>query len=589
MTTKDYQRLSPLAIFLRYFANHKKLFAIDVLCAVGIAAVDLLFPLVTRSALYEMLPGKLYQLFFTVMIAVLCCYVLRSFLQFIVAYYGHTFGIRVEADIRKDLFGKMQQMSFDFYDENRTGKLMSRLTSDLFELTELAHHGPEDLLTSVLTIIGALVVMVSIRWELALIVALMIPVFLVVVMFMRRGMSRASAAAKEKTGHINQEIESSLSGFRTSKAFANEAVENARFNAANEIYKTSKRDFHKAMGRFHSCTEFFLCSLNVIIIGVGGYFVMGDEMDHRDLLTFTLYISSFVGPMRKLSGFSELFANGFAGLNRFVSIMRMEPTIQDKPDAVDLKDVKGAIDVENVSFAYDGNLDVLHDVTLHVKPGETLAIVGPSGGGKSTLCQLIPRFYEVSSGTIAIDGLDVRDVTQKSIHENIGIVQQDVFLFADTILENIRYGRPGASFEEVVEAAKKAEIYEDILAMPQGFDTYVGERGTLLSGGQKQRVAIARIFLKNPPILILDEATSALDSVTEAKIQRAFDTLAQGRTTLIIAHRLSTIRSANRIVSIADGYITECGTHEELLETGGIYAELYKTQNALALSALKKI
>ena len=587
MTTKDYQRLSPLAIFLRYFSNHKKLFAIDVLCAVGIAAIDLLFPLVTRSALYEMLPGKLYQLFFTVMAGVLCCYVLRSVLQYIVAYYGHTFGIRVEADIRKDLFAKMQQMSFDFYDENRTGKLMSRLTSDLFELTELAHHGPEDLLTSVLTIIGALVVMVSIRWELAVIVALMIPVFLVVVMTMRRSMARASAAAKEKTGHINQEIESSLSGFRTSKAFANEAVENARFNAANEIYKTSKRDFHKAMGRFHSCTEFFLCSLNVIIIGVGGYFVMRDEMDHRDLLTFTLYISSFVGPMRKLSGFSELFANGFAGLNRFVNIMRMEPTIQDKADAQPLKEVKGAIDVENVSFTYDGALDVLHNVNLQIHPGETLAIVGPSGGGKSTLCQLIPRFYEVTSGGISIDGQNIQDVTQASIHENTGIVQQDVFLFADTILDNIRYGRPGATFEEVVEAAKKAEIYEDILAMPQGFDTYVGERGTLLSGGQKQRVAIARIFLKNPPILILDEATSALDSVTEAKIQRAFDALAKGRTTLIIAHRLSTIRASHRIVSIADGLITECGTHEELLATGGIYSQLYNTQNALALEAMK--
>ncbi len=364
-------------------------------------------------------------------------------------------------------------------------------------------------------------------------------------------------------------------------------MENARFGDANEIYKTSKREFHKAMGRFHSSVEFFLCSLNVVIIGVGGYFVMCGDMDYRDLLTFTLYISSFVGPMRKLSGFSEMFANGFAGLNRFVAIMRTEPTLQDKPGAPDLKDVKGNIRVDNVSFAYDGDLDVLRDVSLEVMPGETIAIVGPSGGGKTTLCQLIPRFYDVSSGAISIDGLDIRDVTQNSIHENIGIVQQDVFLFADTIFENIRYGKPDATMDEVVEAARKAEIYEDILAMPQGFDTYVGERGTLLSGGQKQRVAIARIFLKNPPILILDEATSALDSVTEAKIQRAFDALAKGRTTLIIAHRLSTIRNANRIVSIADGYITECGTHEELLKTDGIYAQLYKTQNALALEAMK--
>ena len=587
MTTKDYQRKKPLMIFLSYFGNHKKLFAIDVTCAVLIAAIDLAFPLVTRSALYDMLPGQMYRTFFTVMIAVVASYVLRSFLQFIVAYYGHTFGIRVEADIRKDLFRHMQEMSFDFYDQNRTGALMSRLTSDLFELTELAHHGPEDLLTSTLTIIGALAVMGSIRWQLAVVVALMIPIFLIVVMTMRRSMGRASRATKEKTAHINQEIESSLSGFRTAKAFANEPTENARFNAANELFKTSKRDFHKAMGRFHSSVEFFLCSLNVVIIGIGGYFVMQGEMDYRDLLTFTLYISSFVSPMRKLSSFSEMFANGFAGLNRFVTIMRTEPTIQDQPDAKPLAEVKGEIQVNNVSFAYEGDLDVLHDVSLHVQPGETIAIVGPSGGGKTTLCQLIPRFYDVDSGSISIDGQDIRDVTQKSIHENIGIVQQDVFLFADTIFENIRYGKPDATMEEVVEAAKRAEIYDDILAMPNGFETYVGERGTLLSGGQKQRVAIARIFLKNPPILILDEATSALDSVTEAKIQRAFDNLSVGRTTLIIAHRLSTIRSAHRIVSIADGIITECGSHEELLEKDGIYAALYKTQNALALEALK--
>ena len=587
MKKEDFRRKSPLIIFLSYFGRHKGLFAVDILCAVCIAGVDLLFPLITRSALYDMLPNQMYRTFFTVMAVFVVFYALRAFLNYIVAYYGHTFGIRVEADIRADLFRHMQEMSFDFFDRNRTGQLMSRLTSDLFELTELAHHGPEDLLTSVLTIVGALVVMGSIRWELALIVGLMIPVFLLVVMTMRRSMGKASRAAKEKTGHINQEIESSLSGIRTAKAFANEPVENARFTAANEIFKTSKREFHKAMGRFHSSVEFFLCSLNVVVIGVGGYFVMRGKMDYRDLLTFVLYISSFVNPMRKLSGFSEMFANGFAGLNRFVGIMRTEPTLQDLPDAKPLTDVKGEISVEHVSFAYDGDLDVLRDVSLRVAPGETVAIVGPSGGGKTTLCQLIPRFYDVSSGAITIDGQDIREVTQTSIHENIGIVQQDVFLFADTIFENIRYGKPDATMEEVVEAAKRAEIYEDILAMPQGFDTYVGERGTLLSGGQKQRVAIARIFLKNPPILILDEATSALDSVTEAKIQRAFDTLTEGRTTLIIAHRLSTIRAANRIVSIADGVITECGTHEELLQTDGIYAQLYKTQNALALEAMK--
>lgn len=587
MTLKEYREKSPLAIFLNYFKNHKKLFALDIGSAMLIAAIDLSFPLVTRKALYDLLPNGMYRMFFAVMAIVACFFVLRAFLNFVVAYLGHTFGIRVEADIRKDLFRQMQAMSFDFYDNNRTGQLMSRMTTDLFDLTELAHHGPEDVVTSVVTIVGALIVMAAIRWELAAVVAVTVPLFLVVAMSMRSNMSRVSVKVKQKTGHINTEIESSLSGIRTAKAFANENVEIARFDAANEIYKTSKREFHKAMGMFSSSVEFFLTSLNVLVIAMGGYMIMRNKMDYRDLITFNLYIATFVNPMRKLSQFSEMFANGFAGLNRFVEIMRTEPTVQDSADAVELKNVQGGIQVEHVSFTYDGDLPVLHDVSLRVEPGETVAIVGPSGGGKSTLCQLIPRFYDVTGGSISIDGTDVRRICQKSLHSAIGIVQQDVFLFADTVFENIRYGKPNATAEEVYEAARKAEIYEDILAMPKGFDTYVGERGTLLSGGQKQRIAIARIFLMNPPILILDEATSALDSVTEAKIQRAFDALAEGRTTLIIAHRLSTIRSANRIVSIADGVITECGTHRELLERGGIYADLYRTQNALALGNMQ--
>ncbi len=587
MTTEEYRKKSPLMIFLSYFKNHKGLFILDMCCAVAIALIDLAFPLVTRSALYDMLPNQMYKTFFTIMIAVVVAYVLRSVLNFIITYYGHTFGIRVEADIRRDLFRHMQTLSFDFYDRNRTGHLMSRLTSDLFEITEFAHHGPEDLVISLLTIVGALAVMASIQWRLALAVAVMIPIFLVVVASMRKRMSATSKAVKQRTAHINAEIESSLSGIRTAKAFANEDVEDARFSAANTLFKTSKREHHKAMGIFHSAMEFFLCSLNVIVVALGGYYIMKGEMNYADLLTFNLYIASFTSPMRKLSAFSETFVSSFAGLNRFVELMRTEPTVQDAPDAEALTKAQGAISVEDVSFAYDGDLAVLHNVSLQVEPGETIAIVGPSGGGKTTLCQLIPRFYDVSSGSISIDGKDIRSLTQQSIHENIGIVQQDVFLFADTIFENIRYGKPGATMEEVVEAAKRAEIYEDILAMPQGFDTYVGERGTLLSGGQKQRVAIARIFLKNPPILILDEATSALDSVTEAKIQRAFDNLAVGRTTLIIAHRLSTIRNANRIVSIADGVITECGSHQDLVNTDGIYAQLYRTQNALALEAMR--
>ena len=587
MTTEEYRKKKPLAVFLHYFKNHRRLFAIDITCAMLIALIDLAFPLVTRASLYDLLPNGKYGVFFALMAGCLGFYILRSYLNYIVCYYGHTFGIRVEADIRADLFHHMQDMSYDFYDANRTGQLMSRLTSDLFELTELAHHGPEDVLTSSVTILGALIVMATIRWELALVVGILVPIFLLVVMSMRKNLGEVSTGVKQKTGHINTEIESSLSGIRTAKAFGNEDVEIRRFDAANEIYKTSKRSFHKAMGRFNSTMELFLTVLNVVVIAVGGFMIMQGKMDYRDLLTFSLYIATFVNPMRKLSTLSEMFANGFAGLNRFVEIMRMEPSVQDAENARDLTDVKGAIQVDHVSFTYDGTLPVLHDVSLNVAPGETVAIVGPSGGGKSTLCQLIPRFYDVSQGAIRIDGLDVRDIRQQSLHKTIGIVQQDVFLFADTILENIRYGRPDATDEEVMEAAKRAEIYGDILAMPQGFGTYVGERGTLLSGGQKQRVAIARIFLMDPAILILDEATSALDSVTEAKIQRAFDALSRGRTTLIIAHRLSTIRSASRIISIADGRITESGTHGELLSKGGVYADLYNTQNALALETLK--
>ena len=583
MTTEEYRKKSPLRIFLHYFGNHKGLFALDIGCATLIALIDLAFPLVTRKSLYDLLPNGKYGVFFGLMIAAAIVYVLRAGLNYIVCYFGHTFGIRVEADIREDLFRHMQELSYDFYDANRTGQLMSRLTADLFELTELAHHGPEDLLTSFITIVGALIVMATIRWELALAVGILIPIFLVVIMTMRSNMSKVSVVVKQKTGHINTEIESSLSGIRTAKAFGNEEVEMARFNAANEMFKTSKRSFHKAMGAFNSAMELFLTSMNVAVIAMGGYMIMKGRMDYRDLITFSLYIATFVTPMRKLSTFSELFANGFAGLNRFVEIMRTEPTIRDSKGAKPLETVKGEITVDHVSFAYDGDLAVLHDVSLQVAPGETIAIVGPSGGGKSTLCQLIPRFYDVTGGSISIDGLDVRSITQKSLHKAIGIVQQDVFLFADTILENIRYGRPGATDQEVMEAARRAEIYDDIQAMPNGFQTYVGERGTLLSGGQKQRVAIARIFLMNPSILILDEATSALDSVTESKIQRAFDNLSKGRTTLIIAHRLSTIRSASRIVSISDGRITEIGTHQELLKKGGVYADLYRTQNALAL------
>ena len=579
MTMKDYRTRSPLRIFLSYFKPHWKLFSLDMGCAILIALVDLMFPLVSRAALYQWLPEKNYRVFFVVMAVVALAFVLRAVLYYIVTYWGHTFGIRVEADIRRDLFRHMQMLGFDFYDRNRTGQLMSRLTTDLFELTELAHHGPEDLTISVITIVGALAVMFTIEWRMALIVMAIIPVFLAVLMLLRGGMSRASVAAKQKTGAINAEIESGLSGIRTVKAFGNETIQQQRFDCANETFKTAKRGFHREMGRFNATMELFVTLLNVAVIAGGGWLIMGERMDYVDLITFSLYITTFITPVRKLANFAELFSNGFAGLHRFIELMSTEPTIADAPDAVTMEHVRGAVDVKDVSFTYDGAEEVLHHVDLHVAVGETVAVVGPSGGGKSTLCQLIPRFYDVTEGEIDIDGVDVRRLRLADLRRAVGVVQQDVFLFADTVRENIRYGRPDATDEEVEAAAKRAEIYDDILAMPQGFDTYVGERGTLLSGGQKQRVAIARVFLKDPPILILDEATSALDSVTESKIQHAFDMLAKGRTTLIIAHRLSTIRGADRILVVQEGCITEQGSHEELLARQGVYARLYHTQN----------
>ena len=567
--------------FIGYFRPHRKLLFLDFFCAFCVAAVDLVWPLASRYALTKLLPQQAFAAFFTIMAIMLGAYLLRAGLYYIIAYWGHIFGIRVETDIRQALFDHVQTLGFDYFGKKRTGELMSRLTTDLWEMAELAHHGPEDLLISGATIVGAIVVLMTIQWRLALVLALLIPLFLVVVLMRRRAMSRASREVKETAAEINADVESSLSGMRTAKAFANEPLEVEKFRRSNARYRTHKTKFYHEMGLFLSVMDLFLSFMSVAVISVGGWLIMRGRMDYVDLITFSMYIATFIAPVRKLVFFSEQFASGMAGLRRFDEVMRTEPTVTDAPDAVELETVKGEIAVEHVSFSYPEKSEVLRDVTFRVAAGETIAVVGPSGGGKTTLCHLIPRFYDVEDGAITVDGTDVRKLRQVSLRRKIGIVQQDVFLFADTVLENIRYGRPDATMEEVIEAAKRAEIYDDILAMPQGFNTFVGERGTRLSGGQKQRVAIARIFLKNPPILILDEATSSLDSVTESKIQRAFDELAKGRTTLIIAHRLSTIRSASRILVISDGRLTESGSHEELMALDGLYAKLYRTQTEL--------
>ena len=574
---KDFSR-RPLGVFLSYFRPHMRPFVIDMLCATAVAVIDLVFPIVSRTSMQKLLPEQKYTVFFIVIGIVLLAYVLKGLLYYVITVVGHGMGVLVEADMRRDVFSHMQQLSFSFYDQNRTGALMSRVTNDLFDITELSHHGPENVLICTLTILGALIVMFFIRWELALVLFIILPLCILFTLHQRERMHRASIEVRKKTAEINAAIESGISGIRTAKAFSNENEELKKFDGSNDVFKTARRGYYKAMGMFQSGMEFSTGAMQVIVIGVGGLLIMRGRMDYIDLITFTLYVSAFVSPLRKLVMFMEQYTQGSAGFARFLEIMRTEPEIQDAPDAVELKDVKGEIAYENVSFRYKEGAEVLKDIDLSIRSGESFALVGPSGGGKTTLCHLLPRFYDVTEGRVTVDGIDVRDVTQDSLRRAIGIIQQDVFMFAGTVRENIRYGRPDATDQEVVEAAVRAEIHQEIMAMPDGYDTYIGERGVMLSGGQKQRISIARVFLKDPPILILDEATSALDSVTEAKIQASLDQLSRGRTCIIIAHRLSTIRNADRIAVVDGERIVEQGTHNELMEKDGAYAALRRAQ-----------
>ena len=575
---KNFDR-KPLSVFLSYFRPHGRLYAIDLSCAAAASLIDLAFPFASRAAMQRLLPARLFGAFFAVVALMLAAYALKGALYYVVTVVGHGVGVLVEADMRRDVFAHMQTLSFSFFDHNRTGALLSRVTNDLFDITELAHHGPENLLICTVTLAGSLLVMFALRWELALTLTVVLPPCLWFTVRQRARMKRAGVELRRKTAEINAAIESGISGIRTAKAFANEDEEQRKFERSNDVFRTAKQDYYRAMGLFNSGMEFSTGVMQTAVIGAGGALIMRGRMDYVDLVTFTLYVSAFLSPVRRLVQFMEQYTQGSAGFSRFLEIMRTRPEVADAPDAEELRNVRGDVRYEHVTFRYRDGTEALTDVSLAIRPGERFALVGPSGGGKSTLCHLLPRFYDATSGRVTVDGHDVRDVTQESLRRAIGVIQQDVFLFAGTVRENIRYGRPDATDEEVVRAAVRAQIHAEIMAMPDGYDTYVGERGVMLSGGQKQRISIARVFLKNPPILILDEATSALDSVTEQRIQQSLDELSEGRTSILIAHRLSTIRSADRIAVVEGARIVEQGTHGELLAKNGAYAALWRKGN----------
>ncbi|MCD7768471.1 MAG: ABC transporter ATP-binding protein/permease [Oscillospiraceae bacterium] len=578
MNQKDFSR-GTLRIFMSYIRPHRGMFYVDMLCALVVSVIDLVFPMVSRRSMQTLLPERRFAVFFVVIAVLLAAYVLKGVLYYFITIVGHGMGVRVEADMRRDVFAHIEELSFSYFDHNRTGVLLSRVTNDLFDITELAHHGPENILICTLTILGAIAIMFTIRWELALVLLIFIPLCFWFTMRQRVRMQDANIEVKRKTAEINAAIESGISGVRTAKAFANERAELEKFDRSNALFKTAKQGYFRAMGIYQSGMEFTMGAMQAVVIGVGGFLIMQERMDYIDLITFTLYVSTFISPVRKFSQFMEMFMQGTAGFSRFLEVMRTEPEIQDAPDAKTLKDVRGAVEYRNVSFSYDNGVEVLKDINLTINAGERFALVGPSGGGKTTLCHLLPRFYDVTHGAVLLDGNDVRALTQESLRRSIGIIQQDVFLFAGTVRENIRYGRPDATDAEVEQAAVRAELHREIQELPDGYDTYIGERGVMLSGGQKQRISIARVFLKNPPVLILDEATSALDSVTEQRIQASLDRLSHGRTCIIIAHRLSTIRSADRIAVVEGTGIVEMGSHAELMAQDGVYAALQRAQN----------
>ncbi len=567
--------------FISYYKPYKRLFITDMICAMIAAAITLAYPMITRYVTGVILVqepiemSKIYQLGLLgigLIIVEFAC-------NFYVTYKGHVMGTYMERDIRNELFEHYQKLSFHFYDEQKTGQLMSRITNDIFSLTELYHHGPEDIVISLIKFVGAFVILMTINVPLTLIVFAFIPVMGGFAFYYNKKMKIAFKRNKQRIGDINARIEDNLSGIRVVKSFASEHEEIDKFKVENMNFVKSKRNSYLYMAKYHSGLNVFISSITFAVIFFGALFISNERITTPDLIAFILYITNLVDPVKKLINFTEQFQEGATGFERFMEILEIEPDIQDKEDAYVLTDVRGHIQFENVSFSYNKKSDpVLNNINLDVQPGEYIALVGSSGVGKTTICSLLPRFYEVNTGRVLIDDHDIRDVTMRSLRKNIGIVQQDVYLFAGTIMDNIRYGKLDATDEEVIEAAKKANAHDFIMELPQGYDTDCGQRGVKLSGGQKQRLSIARVFLKNPPILIFDEATSALDNESEHIVQQSLESLATNRTTFVIAHRLSTIKNAKRICVLTDQGIQEQGTHEELLKLNGQYAHLYNMQ-----------